>query len=234
MWWLFHQAYWPGRWLLNQADAVVTVSQTSKQLIKQRRLTRRPIRVVYNAPLPTKPYTTAKPPTIDKNLIFMGSFMPYKNVETLVSALFFLPEYRLHCLTRISDTRKQELLSLAPPNQVVFHNGVSDEEYEQLLSSAHALVTASKSEGFGLPVIEAMQLGVPVICSDLPIFHEVAGKSALFFAPDNQTEFAKQVVKLENEKVRAHLIKSGFEQAKKFNWDDSAQALLKIAKDISE
>ncbi len=81
----------------------------------------------------------------------MGSFMAYKNVETLIGALFFLPHYQLHCLSSISPGRKQELLALAPPNQLFFHNGVSDTQYAAILSSAHALVTASYSEGFGLP-----------------------------------------------------------------------------------
>lgn len=234
IWWLYHQAYWPQRWLLNRADVIIAVSNTTKQLLRQHWLTRRPIRVVYNAPFEVAKKTSPKPEHNRKDLIYMGSFMPYKNVEMLIHSLFFLPEYQLHCLSPISETRKQELLAQAPPKQLVFHNGVSDDEYEQLLGSAHALVTASKNEGFGLPVIEAMRLGVPVICSDLPIFHEVAGKYALFFEADNQTEFAKQVIRLEDSKLRTALVKHGQEYAKKFNWKTSAKELLRAIKDFTE
>lgn len=234
VWWLYHQTYWPQRWLLSQADVVATVSHATKQLIRRRRLTRRPVRVIANAPFSARPKPSGDPNKHTKDLVFMGSFMPYKNVETLSQALHFLPEYRLHCLSPIKPQRQQELTELAPPSQIIFHDGVSDDEYARLLGSAHALVTASKCEGFGLPVIEAMSLGVPVICSDLPIFREVAGKCALFFTPDNQTEFAKQVVALENEKLRAALVKHGREQAKKFNWETSAKELLRAVKEFTE
>lgn len=226
MWWLFHSlGYWPQRWLLNRADLVVTVSETTRDLMREHWLTKRPIKVVYNAPSQLSKID-ATHATKEKNLIYMGSFMPYKNVETLLQALYFLPEYKLHMLSKISDKRKSELLKLAPPNQVIFHNGVSDEEYNKLLSNAHALVTASENEGFGLPVIEAMRAGVPVVCSDIPIFHEVAGKCALFFRADNQTDFSKQIIKLENKKFRETLIKHAKKQSETFKWEDSAKELF--------
>lgn len=234
VWRLYHKTYFFERLILRQADAIVTVSNTTKKLIKRHRLTRRPVRVVYNAALPLKNSALPRPEKITKHIVYMGTFMTYKNVETLASALYFLPEYQLHCLSPIKEKRKEELLALGPPNQVVFHNGVSDKEYTEILASAHALVTASKIEGFGLPLVEAMQQGTPVICSDIPVFHEVADKSALFFPPDNQTEFAKQVVRLENKKIRDVLIKRGFEQAKKFNWENSAKELLRAVRDITE
>ena len=234
LWRLYHQTFFFERRILSQADIIATVSKTTKKLIKHYKLTRRPVRVIYNAPMPAKSSSPHKPVKLTKNIIWMGTFMPYKNVETLVSALYFLPEYQLHCLSPIKEKRKQELLALAPPNQVVFHNGVSDKQYTDLLANAHALASASKIEGFGLPIVEAMQQGTPVICSDISIFHEVAGKSALFFPPENQTEFAKQVVRLENEKIRSVLVKRGLEQAKKFNWENSAKELLRAIKEITE
>lgn len=228
MWWLFHVVgYGPQRLLLNRADVVATVSETSRALMCRHHLTKRPIKVIPNAPSSFSHIDAVQGKT-EKNLIYMGSFMPYKNLETILQALYFLPEYKLHALSKIGDKRKSELLKLAPPKQVVFHNGVSDEKYRELLSSAHALVTASESEGFGLPVIEAMRAGVPVICSDIPIFHEVAGKYALFFNARNQTEFSKQVVKLENQKFREALITHAKKQSKVFNWDDSAKKLLEV------
>lgn len=234
IWWLFHSiGYWPQRFLLNRADLAVTVSETTKELMREHWLTKRPIKVAYNAPSNLSKVNVQQG-RIEKNLVYMGSFMPYKNVETILQALYFLPDYKLHALSTISDSRKAELLKLAPPNQVVFHNGVSDEEYNKILGSAHALVTASESEGFGLPVIEAMRAGVPVVCSDIPIFHEVAGKCALFFEPDNQTKFSKQVVKLENNKFRETLIKHAKKQSETFNWEDSAKELLEAMQFLND
>jgi glycosyltransferase involved in cell wall biosynthesis len=229
-WWLYHQAYWPGRLVLNQADVIVTVSKFSKREITGHHLTDRPVEVVYNAPPklpPPKKNTKIKP-----ELVFMGTLMPYKNAELLISALPLLPEYHLHLTGRGTPDRLAALTKLADQHQVTrritFWNGASDADYANLLDSATALVSASKFEGFGLPLVEAMAHGVPVVCTDMEIFHEVAGKAALYFDPDSPEDFAGRVRELENPSRRQELIDLGAKQATVFNWDDSADELIKI------
>jgi len=226
VWRLFHLWYWPQRLLLNQADEVATVSSTSKKYIEKHRLTKRPVHVIYNAPLELRKVPRApKKPTRD--ILYMGSFMPYKNAELLIAGMKDLPEYTLHLLSKISPERKKELERLASKGaKIKFWNGISDEDYKELLGNAWALATASRSEGFGLPIIEAMNLGVPVVCSDIEIFHEVGGGGALYFSPDSPQEFAQKVRQLENTNLRDQQIRHGREQAKKFNWRTSAQTLL--------
>lgn len=227
VWRLFHFSYWPQRLLLNQADAIATVSYTSKKYIQENNITKKTITVVRNAPSPLK--IKLKKPT--KKLVYMGSFMPYKNVETLILALEFLPNYELHLLSKINPKREKELIETTPKDaRIEFYGGVTDQEYKEILSSAHALVTASKEEGFGLPIIEAMSIGVPVICSDIEIFHEVAGNAGLFFNPDSPEDFAKQVRKLEKKTTRSQMTEKGRAQARKFSWKKSAQELLKTMK----
>lgn len=230
VWRLFHLAFWPQRLLLNRADAIVTVSQTSKRYIQQHNITQRPISVVYNAPSSLK--VKLQKPT--KKLVYMGSFMPYKNVELLIAAMEFLPDYELLLLSRISPARERELVIAAPKDvKISFYGGVSDEQYAQILGECHALVTASLEEGFGLPLIEAMQGGIPVICSDIDIFHEVAGDGALYFDPSSSQDFAIKVHKLEKNKVRDELTKKGKIQAKKFTWKKSAKVLEKTIKNLT-
>jgi glycosyltransferase involved in cell wall biosynthesis len=232
VWWLFHQAYWPQRLLLKRADYITTVSKTSKKLIQQHELTTRPIGVIYNAPPKLK--KPSKPKKIKKELVYMGSFMPYKNVELLLRALPLLPDYKLHLASRIAPERKAELLRLIPrKRQVTFWNGASDEQYARMLSTATALVSASKDEGFGLPLIEAMELGTPVVCSDITIFHEVGGDSALFFDPESPESFVACIRSLESKALRQELIKKGRAQAKRFSWDKSAAELLKIMRHLT-
>lgn len=233
MWWLFHRAYWPQRALLNQADYVTTVSQTAQQEILDAKLTNRPIAVIYNAPPALQ--KPAKKSKVKKELVYMGSFMPYKNVELLLRAMPLLPEYKLHLASRISPARQAELEQMITNHeQVVFWNGASDGQYADLLSSATALVTASKDEGFGLPLIEAMSLDVPAICADIPIFHEVGGKAALFFDPDSPEAFAAQVRKIEDPLYRQALITAGREQASMFTWQKSAKKLLGIMRELTK
>jgi glycosyltransferase involved in cell wall biosynthesis len=232
IWRLYHLSYQPQRWLLNRADAVATVSNTTKLLMEKHRLTRKPITVVYNAPDKVQGVTSSAPES--KNLIYIGSFMPYKNVETLVRGAGLLPGYTLHLLSKISKDRKSALEKLASSANasVVFHDGVTDQEYRDLLSTAFALVSASKDEGFGIPLVEAMQNGTPVVVSDLDIFSEVAGGAGTFFNPDSPEGFAKAIVSLEDSATWASKASQAISQAAKFDWDKSAEALLTAFKNL--
>lgn len=230
-WRLYHLSYWPARVLLNRADAVATVSDTSKREILGNKLTKREVIVIYNAPGSevsaelTPKIRTSGP---KKTLVYMGSFMDYKNVECLVRAMGDLPEYELLLLSKISDSRKRELLEIAAESQerIVFRNGVSEKEYAEALAGAFALVSASKEEGFGIPLVEAMNHGLPLIVSDIPIFREVAFDAAYFFNPNDPSDFSSKVRKLaQGESWRELSAKSG-KRAKDFNWNDSAKVLF--------
>jgi glycosyltransferase involved in cell wall biosynthesis len=235
VWRLFHMAKWPQRILLNNADKVATVSNYSKSNIQKLHLTDREICVIYNAPSLEKSQLH-RSANISKNILYMGSFMPYKNVEVLIKGMSELPDgFTLHLLSKIMDNRKAELSKLIKPGvNVVFHNGVSDNEYIKLLQNAYCLASASKEEGFGLPIIEAQMIGTPVVCSDMTIFHEVAGDGALFFDYNSPTEFANQVLKLDNEKILNNLVEKGHKQAEKFSWKQSAKKLYDICQSLVE
>ncbi|WP_433874041.1 glycosyltransferase family 4 protein [Sinomonas atrocyanea] len=231
LWRLYHKAYWPQRLLLNRADVVATVSHTTRWLMSEKRLTRRPVRIVGNAPQagrsPRRPEDGA-----DRTLLYMGSFMPYKNVETVVAGMAELGDYELHLLSRISPARRAELEAAVPPGaRVVFHGGVSEAEYEALLRRTTALVSLSRSEGYGLPLVEAMSLGTPVIASDIPIFREVGGAGASFVDPDSPAEFARAVRALETPGAWEGASAAALAQAATFSWDASADALLAAAEE---
>jgi glycosyltransferase involved in cell wall biosynthesis len=232
-WYAYHLTYTPQRLQLNGADMVATVSHTSLREFEQAKLTKRPIIVIPNAPQDLSKY--AQPPKTSKaprDLIYMGSFMPYKNVETLIKGMKWLPGYTLHLLSKITDKRKDELTALIPKKaSVVFHGGVSDEEYAKLLAKG-ALVSASHYEGFGLPLAEALGLGVPAVVTDMPIFHEVAAGGALYFNPHDPKMFAEQVLKLDDSATRKRLIASGKTHIQTFSWEASAQALVNAAKSL--
>jgi glycosyltransferase involved in cell wall biosynthesis len=226
IWRLYHLSYQPQRWLLNRADAIATVSKTTKTLMEKHRLTRKPITVVYNAPDRVVKSTSSSPET--RNLVYIGSFMPYKNVETLVRGVGLLPGYTLHLLSKISVKRKNALFSLSEQvgASVVFHNGVTDEEYRAQLLNAFALVSASKDEGFGIPLVEAMQLGTPVVVSQLDIFSEVAGEAGTFFDPDRPESFSAAIVALQDHQQWKDKATLSISQAAMFDWDKSADALI--------
>ena len=226
-WLAYHATYVPERLSLNQADTVVTVSTTVKKQFQEAKLTKRPIVVVSDAPQNLRQYVKAVKVGTPKNIVYMGSFFSYKNVETLIKGMEWLPGRTLHLLSRISARRKAELKALIPQGaEVIFHNGVSDKEYAELLSKNAVLAKSTLDEGFGLALAEAQQLGVPAVVSDIPVLHEVGGEGALYFDPLKPKEFAKQVKRLDDQKLRRELVRAGKKQAATFSWEKSAKVLL--------
>lgn len=215
--------------ILNSSDAIVTVSKTVKKEVAE--LTRLPIEVVYNA---STSLNVKNQSGNGKELIYIGRYTPHKNVETLVAAMNQLPEHTLLLAGKCSEAQKQALLSGAKnPSQIIFMGVVSDEQYGEILQKAKCLVTASLDEGFGLPLIEAMQAGCPVVCSDIGVFHEVAEDAALFFKPLNPNDLVKQIKKLESTKTRKHLSNLGTERAKYFSWQSSGNRLQSFLSKIA-
>ncbi len=233
-WRLYHATYVPQRMTLNSADIIATVSQTSKDDILKASLTNREVIVIPNAAqnlgrFLDKPINYTSTP---KNLVYMGSFMLYKNVETLIRGLEFLPGRTLHLLSRISPKRKQQLESIIPDGaKVIFHGGVSDEAYATLLADNALLVSASLDEGYGLPLAEALKLGVPAVVSNLPIHHEVAGDGALYFDPGSPQDFAKKITSIDAKRA-TQLARAGRLYIDKYSWQTSAKALYDTASEL--
>lgn len=239
-WRLFHTSYWPLRRVLNRADAIATVSNAARDELWAANATVRPISTVFNAPgeaLTAQQQPSSKTIRSQSNhVLYMGAFTPYKNVECLIDATAKLPGVTLHLLSRIPKKRYDALMrraeSLSVASQVIFHDGVSDAEYAELLSDCRCLVTASKLEGFGLPIVEAQAADVPVACSDIPIFREVAGEGAVFFNPNSAEECAQAIDKLSESTTSDQTIARGRANIKRFSWDQSAEVAAAICQQV--
>ena len=231
-WRLYHLTYLPERAALNGADIVATVSTTVQREFEKAKLTKRPIVVIPNAPqkFHTHKVTHTNAP---KNIIYMGTFMPYKNVETLIKGMQWLPGRTLHLLSKITPARRKELTAIIPAGaDVRFYGGVTDDAYEVLLADNAILASASLDEGYGIPVAEALAMGVPVVVSNIPIFHEVAAGGALYFDPKSSKKFSDRVKELDNKTVRDGIIKIGQNHISSFTWEASARALLNTIKSL--
>lgn len=234
IWFLFHMVYWPQRVLLNKADAIVTVSQTTKRQMLATGLTNREITVIHNAAEPCEEMTRTNRSS-NRDLVYMGSFIGYKNVETLIRGMGLLPDHRLLLTSRISEKRHAELAELAKLSgaRVEFLNGVSDQEYFRLLRESKALVSASLDEGFGIPLVEAMERGTPVVTSDIEIFEEVAGAAGLRFSPTSAEDFAEKVRMLDDSETWQKLSELSLEQSDEFTWPKSASELLALCERVA-
>jgi len=105
----------------------------------------------------------------------------------------------------------------------IYREGLTDTDLGDLYRSACALVLPSIYEGFGLPIIEAMSQRLPVICSDLPVFREVAGDHATYFDPLNVEDIAN-ALKSSREKPPEFIRDQAREWSQGFSWQNSARA----------
>ncbi|MDH2444446.1 glycosyltransferase family 1 protein [Amnibacterium sp. CER49] len=229
-WRLLYLSYLPQRLLLDRADEVVTVSEAVAREIRAHRLTRRPVSVVPNA-ADAAPLPAAAPGERERSLVYMGAFIGYKDVATLVRAAALLPGWTLHLASRIGPKERaalEQVAATAGGAALVFHGGVDDDTYSALLDRATALVSASRDEGFGIPVVEAMSRGVPTVLSDIPIFREVGGDAALYAPVGDAAAFAAAARRLEDAEEWRERSAAALLQAGRFSWEASARRLLPV------
>jgi glycosyltransferase involved in cell wall biosynthesis len=232
LWRAYH--LWVGfqRAVLNRADAHLVDSETTRDLMAKYRMTRNPMHVVLLGTEQPETTPDRQMPTT-RDLVYMGSFMPYKNVDLLARSLASLPGFRLRLMSRISDAERERLTAMAPEGSIEFLNGASDEQYNDALTSAFALVSASRDEGFGLPVVEAQALGTPVLLSDTAIFREIGGAPAGYFDPDSVESLVEAVRALDDPEEWRRRSLASAEWAKRYNWPDAARQLLDVLRDAA-
>ena len=168
--------------------------------------------------------------------LYLGRYDPYKNLQRLLDAFAKLPHYQDYELRLLgpSDSRytphlKHQAKELNISNQVKFLNYLPYNELPSILAGAIALVLPSLWEGFGLPVLEAMACGTPVITSNLSSLPEVAGDAALLIDPYRIEEITAAIKTVAtDEEVRSQLSKLGLERVKQFSWQKTGQATIEV------
>lgn len=169
--------------------------------------------------------------------VYVGSLNPRKNIEGMFNAFDLFKqktgsEYKLvvigECMRKSSDYQVR-LNELKYGKDVVFTGRLSSESLHLVLASAFSLLLFSFYEGFGIPIVEAMNCDVPVICSDVSSMPEVAGKAALLVNPANLDSMVAAMQKLYlDEEVRNGLIEEGRTQRNLFSWDLTAQRVWNV------
>jgi len=228
-WKLFYSTKCFLKRFIHHSDGIATISETVKKQIEE--ISDRPIGMIGCASMSFEVQNRGN----TKNLLYIGRYESYKNIEVLIHAMDGLEDYTLLLAGNCSEQRKSILLKDSrSKDRILFLGRIDDGEYFRLLESCFALVMPSKDEGFGLPVIEAMNAGCPVICSDTPIFREVAGDAALFFALDNPHELAKQIRALEAPDLRQTMGEKASFNLKRFSWKTCANELIRFIHKLLE
>ncbi len=182
---------------------------------------------------PTTSAGTPTPPNRQPFLLSTGNRLPHKNFPTLLRALAMIPpaERPLLVLTGShgEDPLRPLVAELGLVDDVELLGWVGADQLEVLYRDAVAYLLPSRFEGFGLPVLEAMARGCPVVCSDIPVLREVGGGAALYvdtLAPEVLASTVRRL--LADEALRADLAAAGVERAKRFSWNRVADATMAV------
>lgn len=162
-------------------------------------------------------------------MLYVGTLEPRKGIDTLLSAFAALGEVNVRLAIAgkqgwMFEALDERVTALGLASRVTFTGFVPDEDLPALISGALVFVYPSLYEGFGLPVLEAMQCGVPVITSEVSSLPEVAGDAALMVRPRDVAGFAAAMRRvLRDAGLREELRERGIAQAAKFSWKRTAE-----------
>ena len=228
---------------LKRAKKIMAVSKHTKDdIVQQFGIKPEKIEVIYLGltKLPqTGENSNDKKVIIDYNIninlpyiLYVGNAYPHKNLEKLISTFTKLEDLQLVLVGKI-DYFYKRLQSLSEKlgleKKVLFLGYVPDEKLAVLYKNAKAYIFPSLYEGFGLPPLEAMSFGIPVVSSNASCLPEILEQAALYFKPKNNDEMIEKINQVvTDEDLRQKLINQGFEQIKKYNWSDCSQKTLDI------
>ena len=228
---------------LERADKVIAVSeQTRDDLVQLMHFPPERIRVIHEGVdlaffMPVDPHQAVliqhrhglKTPYI---VFLVGTPEPRKNLDrTLAAVKKADPHIQL---AMVGPKEKLRRLISEENRNVIFTGNISDHHLAALLSGAAVSLYPSLYEGFGLPVLESMACGAPVITSDRGSLPEVAGEAALIVDPENTSQITDAIVTvLQDESLRHRLVERGRARAARFTWEKTARETLALYRELT-
>lgn len=220
------------------ADAIICISENTKEdLLKVYPQLRDkcPIRVIhhgFSAPINKGGLLPASLRN-SEYILYVGGRKNYKNFNLALLGFFESGVWRDGCklVCTGSDFTSQELEAFRHMGveKAVVSVGMVDEDALFLLyKHAHCLLYTSRYEGFGLPLIEAMSVGCPVIGANVSCIPEIVGSAGILVDADSPDQVARAICSLGNQSLRGLLVSSGFARSSQFSWDTSASKHMEV------
>ena len=238
--------FWPIKFLTRKCDHIITISNNEKsRIIKHKLASEEKITVVYHGVNKkyNPNYSESQRQSIEKKLSLPRKFILYigrinrrKNIETLIRALNQTDEMHLVIVGK-KDNQNIDLMKMIGKlniqDRVIFTGHLADNDTPLLYAMANIFCFPSFAEGFGLPPVEAMASGTPVIVSNTTVMPEICGDACLYFDPKNIGELASQIKKLtKDEDLYSKLKEKGIERAKSFSWSKAAHKINRVFQKI--
>jgi glycosyltransferase involved in cell wall biosynthesis len=221
--------------LAHKANHIIAVSEKTKaDIIKILGVPASKISVIYRGNTFDKPFYNSPILNLPKDyLLYIGDRNHFKNFLFFLSAIQPIlkenREMKLICTgNKFNENEKKYIDHLAIESQLIAMP-VDDKRLFELYSNAKAFIFPSYYEGFGIPILEALQTGCPTILSNASCFPEIAKDAALYFDPKSLHDIRTSIEKvLYNDDIRKTLVKKGYERSKTFSWENSVAKTTEI------
>lgn len=175
-------------------------------------------------------------------IIFVGTIQPRKNIVRLIEAFQKIENLKLVIVGKTTGLGREGWMyedilrkpkELGIEERVIFTGFVPDEQLNLLLNGAKAFVLPSLWEGFGIPVVDAMSVGCPVIVSDISSLPEVVGEAGLLVDPNSSDQIEQAIRTITSDKkLAAKKSKQAIQQAAKFSWEKMAKIVLNVLEEV--
>jgi len=231
---------------IKRASHIIAVSQHTKHdLMEYLKIPENRVSVIYNG-IDHSIFKPCEIKIFDKPyILYVGSERPRKNLRRLFEAFAKLkgefPELKLVKVGAVGRSERyrrnvmRKLASLGITQDVIFVDLVSELELAHYYSSASLLAYPSLYEGFGLPPLEAMACGCPVVTTSTSSLPEVVGKAGIMVDPYNTDGLAQAMRQvLTDDKLRDDMVGRGLEQAKRFSWEETARKTQEVYNKVAE
>lgn len=228
---------------LNRSELLIAISESTKaDLIKEYKISSDKVQIIYpSSSLSEFPVnessTRSKYQITTPYILYVGNLEPRKNIERLIHAYNKLKkENGVSNQLVIAGGKSwnyepifQTVIKLNLQDHIVFTGYISDEEKTALYKYASLFVYPALYEGFGMPILEALTCGTPVVCSNTSSMPEVGGMAAYYINPFDTVDMADGIYKmLTDQKLRDSKMQFAKTQSEKFSWDKSAADLMQI------
>lgn len=215
----------------NAKKIIVPSVATKNEIIDHLKINTEKIAVTYEASGLSKNVSNGETGNnLGKYFLYVGNAYPHKNLENLIKVFNNFSKQKNIKLILVGkkDYFYKRLEKTIKSEKVIFYGQVSDKELSVLYKNAMSLIMPSLMEGFGLPVLEAMENKCLVICSDIPSLREIAKDNAIYFDPENLLQIEQVMELVYNKKFENRKIEEGYKLAKQFSWEKMAKQTLKI------
>jgi glycosyltransferase involved in cell wall biosynthesis len=169
---------------------------------------------------------------VGNNILFVGGRNGYKNFRLAVRAVSTLPQFHLCIIGKPLRKEESRYVSLHLGSRWHSVQNPDPDKLNSLYNRAFCLLYPSEYEGFGIPILEAMQAGCPVVTADRSSLAEVVGAAAVISSDKTAEAFARAIRQLENEGCRQKMMSAGLVQARKFSWDRCVEQTLNFYHEV--